>query len=62
MDFLQSLDPQILVAAAVALVAIVVGGAFFLFSSNKPKGLNLAARFFFFPSLSWLVLYFSVTL
>ncbi|XP_048321540.1 NADH--cytochrome b5 reductase 1 [Ziziphus jujuba] len=38
LDFLQSLDPQILLGAAVAVVAIVLGGAYFLFSSKKPKG------------------------
>lgn len=37
MDFLQSLDPQILVGAAVAVVAIGVG-AVILFSPRKQKG------------------------
>ncbi|PON85926.1 NADH:cytochrome b5 reductase (CBR) [Trema orientale] len=37
MEFLESVDPQILVAAAVALVAVGVG-AVFLFSSRKPRG------------------------
>ncbi|EXB44362.1 NADH-cytochrome b5 reductase 1 [Morus notabilis] len=37
MEFLESVDPQILVGAAVAIVAIGVGAAF-LFSSRKAKG------------------------
>ncbi|PON79539.1 NADH:cytochrome b5 reductase (CBR) [Parasponia andersonii] len=37
MEFLESVDPQILVAASVALFAVGVG-AVFLFSSRKPKG------------------------
>ncbi|XP_050244969.1 NADH--cytochrome b5 reductase 1 [Quercus robur] len=37
MDFLETVDTQILVGAAVALVAIVAA-AFYIFSSNKPKG------------------------
>lgn len=39
MDFLETIDTQILVGAAVALVAIVVA-AFYIFSSIKPKGLT----------------------
>ncbi|GLT53673.1 hypothetical protein SLA2020_269300 [Shorea laevis] len=37
MDFLQTLDTQILVGAAVALVAIGAGALYF-YSSKKPKG------------------------
>lgn len=37
LEFLQSLDVQILVGVGVAVLAIVVGAAF-LFSSKKPKG------------------------
>ncbi|KAE8660052.1 NADH--cytochrome b5 reductase 1 [Hibiscus syriacus] len=37
LEFLQSVDVQILVGAAVAVLAIVVGAAY-LFSSRKPKG------------------------
>ncbi|XP_062167447.1 NADH--cytochrome b5 reductase 1 [Alnus glutinosa] len=37
MDFLQTADTQILVGAAVALVAIGAG-AFYFYSSKKPKG------------------------
>jgi hypothetical protein len=40
MDFLQTLDTQILVGAAVALVAIGAGAVYF-YSSRKPKGVNL---------------------
>lgn len=57
LDSLQSLDPQILLGAAVAVVAIVVGGAFFLFSSKKSKGLKALCLTFFSPSwfvISWL--------
>ena len=54
MDFLETVDTQILVGAAVALVAIVVA-AFYIFSSNKPKGLTcfclLLHYFFFFVDL-----------
>jgi hypothetical protein len=39
MDFLQTADTQILVGAAVALVAIGAG-AFYFYSSKKPKGLT----------------------
>ncbi|KAJ4838442.1 NADH-cytochrome b5 reductase [Turnera subulata] len=37
LEFLQTLDPQILVGVAVAVLAIGIG-AVFLFSSRKPKG------------------------
>ncbi|KAI5582200.1 hypothetical protein BDE02_07G069300 [Populus trichocarpa] len=37
MEFLHTLDVQILGAVAVAIVAIVIG-AVFLFSYKKPKG------------------------
>ena len=54
MDFLETVDTQILVGAAVALVAIVAA-AFYIFSSNKPKGLTcfclLLHYFFFFVDL-----------
>lgn len=39
MDFIESLDPQILVGVSVAFMVIVA--AAFLFSSKKPKGLFL---------------------
>ncbi|TXG66440.1 hypothetical protein EZV62_007715 [Acer yangbiense] len=37
LDFLQTLDVQLLVGGGVALLAIVIGAAY-LFSSRKPKG------------------------
>ncbi|CAI0385065.1 unnamed protein product [Linum tenue] len=37
LEFLQTVDPQILVGVAVAVVAIAIG-AIFLFSSKKPRG------------------------
>ena len=51
MEFLQTLDTQILVGAAVALVAIGAGALYF-YSSKKPKGLTF--YFFFFQNFeSW---------
>lgn len=39
MEFLQTLDTQILVGAVVAIIAIGAAAAY-LHSSKKPKGLN----------------------
>lgn len=51
MDFIESLDPQILLGASVAVIVIVA--AAFLFSSKKAKG---------FTSQLVFILFFYVTL
>lgn len=59
LEFLQTLDGQILLGVAVAAVAIGIG-AIFLFSSKKPKGLTsywtLLFLFFFCLSIDFLFL------
>ena len=54
MEFLQTPENQILVGAAVAVVAIVAG-AFYLYSSKKSKGLIFFPLWLlFFVELNWL--------
>jgi predicted membrane-bound mannosyltransferase len=55
LEFLHTLDVQILGAVAVAVVAIVIG-AVFLFSSKEPKGLSFS--FLFFLILCFFILCF----
>ena len=54
LEFLHTLDVQILGAVAVAIVAIVIG-AVFLFSYKKPKGLS-----FFFSFVLNSVLFYPI--
>lgn len=50
MDFIESLDPQILLGATVAFVVIVAVA--YLFTSKKAKGLTSLLFFFFLVVIS----------